>query len=533
MDKASYSCMYLVTKEIYEKLLSCIDERDKLKITELNKKDVGNEDGAFPDLPPHPPSNEDDDSFNIFSNDGGDDGGNDDGLDDDGGDGNYNDDDLNDDDDNDNRQSSVPSSSSSSIAPGLKRHLKKVNNLHLADFSSDSDSSKNERKKQNSKKKFGSFRRISDQNISNVRRHNRNISKSKKNSKIQTSENANINQLVPVTSNSVSLQHDITEPPELEPSRYIVPPRTVVLSEKQHKKLVGNIKSKRFFRCSVCNSLFKSSSLLIKHSMKCSLENIKKRFYPGANKKKDQVILQDNDISSSVEPESYICDICSDVFNSLRLLKRHSAEKHKKTNKLAGVKKKKELFKKLQYPRWVLLKKNKKPVIIDSDYSMGSSDNEVKDEKYFSANESSDDAMLDKKSMSDSFDDIAALECMLCSQTFNTYKALKRHIKNIHNADESYASKDKKGEKRKVSDSNGNIKSYGPGKTKKFAKLFYRCQLCDYTFSEEKSLNRHLKNVHSCNPSYVSDFKQGVKRKRVDTLVKKNKKKEEKYDNWN
>jgi len=536
MDKASYSCMYLVTKEIYEKLLSCIDERDKLKIAELNKKDVGNENGAFPDLPPNPPSNEGDDSFNIFSNDDGNDG--DDGnggLDGNDGDDNYNDDDLNDNDDHSEGQSSTASSSSSSIAPGLKRHLKKVSNLHLADFSSDSDSNKNEREKQISNKKFGSLRRISDKNISYVRRRNRdrNISNSKKYSKIQTSENNNPDQLVPLPQNYVSIRHDITGLPEVEPAHYVIPPKTVVLSEKQHKKLLGNIKSKTSFRCSVCNSLFKSSNLLTKHSMKCSLGNIKKSFFPGMSKNEDSDILQDKNISSSVQPESYICDICNAVFKTLRLLKIHSTEKHKKTNKLEGIKKKKELFKKFEYPKWTLLKRKKQLSNIENDYSMGGSDNETQDGKYFSANESSDDAMSDKKSMSDSLDDIAALECMLCSQTFSTYVALKRHIKNIHNADESYVSKDNKGEKRKVSDSNGNIKNYGPRKTKKFARLFYRCQLCDYTFSEEKSLNRHLKNAHSCSPNYISDFKQGVKRKRADTPVKKSVKKEKKYDNWN
>ena len=52
---SSYTCMYLITKEIYDKLLLSIDERDKKKIALLNRHEVGNENGAFPQVPPPPP----------------------------------------------------------------------------------------------------------------------------------------------------------------------------------------------------------------------------------------------------------------------------------------------------------------------------------------------------------------------------------------------------------------------------------------------------------------------------------------------
>ncbi len=47
--------MYLVTKEIYDKLLRCLDEKDKKKVDDLNNQEIGNEQGAFPQLPPPPP----------------------------------------------------------------------------------------------------------------------------------------------------------------------------------------------------------------------------------------------------------------------------------------------------------------------------------------------------------------------------------------------------------------------------------------------------------------------------------------------
>ena len=54
-NTSPYACMYLVTKEIYDKLILNIDERDKQKIAQLNRNEVGNENGAFPDIPPPPP----------------------------------------------------------------------------------------------------------------------------------------------------------------------------------------------------------------------------------------------------------------------------------------------------------------------------------------------------------------------------------------------------------------------------------------------------------------------------------------------
>ena len=55
-NKSAYSCMFLVPKEIYEKLVSIIDKRDNLLLEKLNKPEpeVGNDDGAFPNLPPPP-----------------------------------------------------------------------------------------------------------------------------------------------------------------------------------------------------------------------------------------------------------------------------------------------------------------------------------------------------------------------------------------------------------------------------------------------------------------------------------------------
>lgn len=56
-NKSSYSCMYLVPKDIYEKLLQVIDERENRQLRKLNV--IGNEEGAFPNLLPGPPGGPD------------------------------------------------------------------------------------------------------------------------------------------------------------------------------------------------------------------------------------------------------------------------------------------------------------------------------------------------------------------------------------------------------------------------------------------------------------------------------------------
>ncbi len=50
-NKSQYSSMYLVPQDIYKRLLDSADSREKIKIGDLNKFDVGNESGAFPDTP--------------------------------------------------------------------------------------------------------------------------------------------------------------------------------------------------------------------------------------------------------------------------------------------------------------------------------------------------------------------------------------------------------------------------------------------------------------------------------------------------
>ena len=72
-NKSQYSSMYLVPQDIYKRLLDSADSREKIKIGDLNKFDVGNESGAFPDTPLTPDQDgydDDDNNDDGNNNDG-------------------------------------------------------------------------------------------------------------------------------------------------------------------------------------------------------------------------------------------------------------------------------------------------------------------------------------------------------------------------------------------------------------------------------------------------------------------------------
>lgn len=101
--------------------------------------------------------------------------------------------------------------------------------------------------------------------------------------------------------------------------------------------------------------------------------------------------------------------------------------------------------------------------------------------------------------------------CELCNMNFQNNKNLERHVKNFHQANQKYESWLDHGKKRKVSEVYDSNKNSNP--RKKTAPYFYRCKLCNDSFSTEISLKRHIKNVHNANENYKSKFTQGQKRK--------------------
>lgn len=116
------------------------------------------------------------------------------------------------------------------------------------------------------------------------------------------------------------------------------------------------------------------------------------------------------------------------------------------------------------------------------------------------------------------------LYCFLCTDSFDKYDRLVRHIKNIHQADENYVSNLVQGDKRKTDEA-----KLPEGGSKRKSKSRFSCQLCDTSYSTKHSLNRHIKQIHSADPNYKSDLPQGDKRKRDPPGPGH----PEYYDNWN
>jgi hypothetical protein len=97
-------------------------------------------------------------------------------------------------------------------------------------------------------------------------------------------------------------------------------------------------------------------------------------------------------------------------------------------------------------------------------------------------------------------------------------------LKNIHNVDSNYKSKNIQGSKRKVGDTNGNIIEKGSLKKKELVH-FYKCKFCPNNYKDKKILDRHLRNIHNTDENYKYNLPQGMKRKNLNvTDVKKNEK---------
>jgi hypothetical protein len=117
------------------------------------------------------------------------------------------------------------------------------------------------------------------------------------------------------------------------------------------------------------------------------------------------------------------------------------------------------------------------------------------------------------------------LYCLLCTDHFDKYDRLIRHIKNIHEADENYVSNLMQGQKRKTDEA----KLPERGKNKSKPVKVFSCKFCDSSYTTKHSLNRHIRNIHDADPGYKSSLPQGEKRKRDPPAPGD----PEHYDNWN
>jgi len=449
--KSSYSCMYLVPIEIYEKLLDCLDSKDVKIVGDLNRAVIGNDDGAFPNLPPPPPGYPF--PFMPFGlGDGGSDGGSEMG----GGP------------DNDTLLNPVPGTSghlplpdsttqsaeaSSNIlphssVPTIAEQVTKAsgNNLPLA-----------------SSTLAGSLRR--DGEI--VVRPGRSL--------------VNVNL------------------PNAFPSRLDdqgVVSTTSLNSNTQNGQLMEG------YVCRFCGARLASPDDLIQHIREKHRNYFSKQIdVPNTNVFSTQVQANMANMAADVM-EVDNSDRRDEVFNfSARPTNPKQPEQVPEKSKRKGRKKGGDNESSVPAKRTadsttaeIWSKKSKRG---DSKGSEG--DSEI---------------IIPNHETLDNYDDIAvAVEiCSLCDAEFDRKSSLLRHIKNIHGADVNYSQIKTQGIKRKelASASEPSPKALKKHKGESF---LHRCPLCTFVFVKEEALFRHVKNVHGADKNMRQIAPQGQKRK--------------------
>lgn len=541
-----YSCMYLVPKEIYDKLFSTIDENDKRKVKKLNNAELGNESGAFPNIPPDP-------NLTISS--------------------------MNDNEDHANDPNSSPrnngnnSSNSSHSSHNEYRNDRHNESTETANSSTDTATSTTTEGPLSPilSNNFGMNMDISGTSTPKLQASIQNVNLPQhligmspfrsENVKVSKSDVVNIlknnNEATAVQVHSVI--------PQQVTSKSLVPIPASIIPTVQTESV-----RKRSHKCNVCNIEFPyvrklNQHLKEKHPIykKNKTKNEEKNSVEIPDQK--QTILQENvvvplqQVTVPIQQNKdeyfqvqnpYKCDICNIIFQDELIFLEH-LQQHKNKTKLVNYKREFLTGKRrtnLKYDNWI---KNKKTHIIKNKKKPNKNKSSFKLEDDTSMTEtqsikaiSSDDEEMNIPTQSNikydpdpeidnmsSDDDLAAFECQLCSFYFTTQSRLERHIKNIHEADKKYISKITQGKKRKTHETNHNVSYRTLPKTKKFAKFFYKCKLCVHTFSRKEALNRHILNVHEADEHYVSTLQQGQKRKRGSSNTI-NKVDEKNYKKW-
>lgn len=535
-----YSCMYLVPKEIYDKLFSTIDENDKRKVKKLNNAELGNESGAFPNIPPDP--NNSSISDNDHANDPNSSPRND---------GHNTSSSHNESTDSHSHNDSVHSMSTSTEGP--LSPLLPVNNfgVNIRDTSTPKPPTVNN---------FGDNIRGSNTHkpptlakLQNLKLPENLVGMSPFRSEnvLNIQQNSNITDQVPSV-----IPKQIT-------SKSLVPIPTSIIKETKNLPTVQTQSvRKRSHKCDVCDIEFPYVRELNRH-LKEKHPIFKKNRAKKAEKNSDDISdqklpMQQQNVDVPLpeitlpinQPNKeyfqvnnpYRCDICNIIFQDELIFLEH-LQLHKNKTNLVNNKRKFLTGKKrtnLKYDNWIknkkthTIKNKKKPnknlfKLDDDDESMTESVKAISsDDEEMNVPTQSNIKHDETVNMSSDDDDLAAFECKLCSFYFSTEKQLERHIKNMHDADKNYNSKHTQGKKRKTHETNHNISYRTIPKPKKFAKFFYKCKLCVHTFSKKEALMRHIKNIHQADENYVSTLPQGQKRK----LNSSNTIKEKNYKKW-
>jgi len=530
-----YECMYLIPKDFYDKLWTYMDEHEKNKVDKLNKTEnttIGNEEGAFPDLHPRP----DLPILNDISTNDGNDGDDDDNDDDNyGGGGNSENNNLSLETQNSNTTvSSPPSSPFINVRPNNTSTP-----IHQKSFSySESDNSKVSKK--NNKKKKQDVREQIPINLPGI---------------VPISEINKSNENIPInlTLQSKSNQIPLTFPLPLQ----------LQSKEKQipitFQKTLNN-KPENY------NSINKQKLTISQIVPSIELPSIDISASAKKRKNKSPTVIQvpssSTDIIKTNKNKSFRCKTCKENFGYLKDLNLHLLTKHPKSKQvketninsnfrcdICDIDFEKKIFlteherfhknknkPTKAYLEWINDNNDMKDSSADSNLIDLSSDDEQMNRsvKHLNSDDESMNAPTQTVTIPDNdgyfFDnyDIAAFQCKLCPLYFNSQKNLDRHLHNIHSSDKNYKSWLEQGKKRKLNKKAYESVSLGDVSNKKkkydynLEKPEFLCKLCDMYFTNQKSLDRHLKNIHDSNKDYVSWINKGKKRKIEESIGIKN-----------
>ena len=567
-NKSSFSCMYLVTKEIYDKLLSCIDERDVNKIGELNRNEIGNENGAFPQIPPPPPHPPQPPPFhpNDSYSDDDDMGGNDGGPDD--------------------QEVPRPSTSRIDAQTPRSRHSSSTdtasegpNSYYNMDFDGNYLGNQQSTLQQstplqlipdntvlarNEDVNFDNIHSLQQTNLSSENRrrvtfqdpisstaissviHNPSENISHRSKKVKKTHLTNLiknsNNNLPL-SFPIPLQINRIPPPpyvfsnhsqnipgisqEILPSiTYESPPSITnqILPSITHESpasITQRIVPSITYEGESSNQILPS----ITHQSPQIVPSITNRIVPsityeGTSSPQPQIVP---DLRTFIPPDS---DWLNRIYNSPTssensenfqpeiLIIRKGKNKGKFHCSLC------DKFFPTKIFNNHMKKSHPKPdstTALTSNYESWAGDGNniptISRGDVEMSNVIIPSNLPENPYIDSTLSVVDNLICKLCKNKFSSEKSLVRHIKNIHEADLNYSSFNHQGTKRKVSETNDSISAYGKAITKKMKTFFYNCKLCSFTFSDNNALKRHIKNIHDSSENYKYRLPQGSKRK--------------------
>ena len=475
-NTSPYACMYLVTKEVYDKLLLCIDERDKKKIAQLNRNEVGNENGAFPDIPPPPPP--------------------------------------------------IPPP-----PPPPQRHPSTISSDDDA-----MDSAPDTSPPDTPRAAYGQFIFPDEENDNyiddDIASDTNNLYIDRPHTPIDASIErlpslpvASIERLpsLPVPGYNFARPQTPAQPqPLLRPSRLInnfKPPKPPTQQQPEPLRTISkspNLPIQPQPGPSTSTDNFKkglktNNKALIKKSKKPVLY----KHIPKAKEVQFEIVnsTTQSDITPT-PPRAPENNQAADA--NISNLTRDLGDKLRRSNKcpICGIQfLNRRTFLKHQKDMHSSSTKRKKPRL----FVLGVSKKESRDERqYDNWVENNMDVVTPDVNVNT--DDIAVQECRLCNTEFNKQKSLVRHLAAIHDCDANYkpfTTPETKNNKRKLSQTKF-VESKTP--RKKLGKFFYKCKLCSFLFSNEQALERHSKNIHDIlNVDGVNKYalSKGTKRKEL------------------